>query len=160
MLELPYKGDNMSMFILLPDDGYLAALERSLTPENLSSWQQAMRAEGELNIQLPRFKIDCRYDLKNVLRAMGMPSAFSANDADFSGIDGNPHNLYISASAHQANIDVNEKGTEAAAATHVVGTPAGIPPSFIADHPFIFLIQDKTTGTILFMGRVSDPTAK
>lgn len=160
MLELPYKGENVSMVLILPDDGYLASIERSLTPENLSSWQHAMRGENEINIQLPKFKMDCRFDLTKVLNDMGMPSAFSADNADLSGIDGIPHNLYVSASAHQANIDVNEKGTEAAAATHVVGTPAGIPPSFIADHPFIFLIQDKATGTILFMGRVSDPTAK
>ena len=158
LLELPYKGENVSMFFLLPKDNDLSALERSLTPEKLSNWQNAMEKEGGLDIQLPKFKMDCRYDLKKILKEMGMPSAFSSTDADFSGIDGNHNNIYISSSAHQANIEVNEKGTEAAAATHVTGTYAGISPSFVADHPFIFLIQDKATGTILFMGRVSDPT--
>jgi serpin B len=111
---------------------------------------------------LPKFKMTQQFELQDTLGAMGMTLAFDAH-ADFSGMTGN-REFYISAAIHKAYIDVNEEGTEAAAATAVVmrsmmarmQQPA--PPVFRADHPFIFLIRDNRSGGILFMGRVTDPT--
>jgi serpin B len=108
---------------------------------------------------VPKFKMTSKFNLGSVLRAMGMTAAFSRN-ADFSGMTGN-RDLFISAVVHQAYVDVNEEGTEAAAATGVVMklTSAGPEriPIFRADHPFIFLIRDKASGSILFLGRVMNP---
>jgi serpin B len=104
--------------------------------------------------------METEYRLPGTLSAMGMPTAFMEGAADFSGMDGTK-NLYISDVIHKAFIDVNEEGTEAAAATAVVmrakGVAPGSLPVFRADHPFVFLIQDRDTGTILFVGRVADP---
>ena len=155
ILELPYEGNRLSMLILLPRAPDTVELERSLTPDNITQWRAGLRPEG-LEVRLPRFTFKCRYDLKPTLIQMGMPSAFDGS-ADFSGMDGT-HNLYIDTAVHQAYITVNEQGTEAGAATGVGVTFAGIPQMFVADHPFIFLIQDQETGAILFMGMVVDPT--
>ena len=111
------------------------------------------------SISLPKFEFDTKYFMKDTLRAMGMPTAFSMS-ADFSGMDGTL-NLYIDKVIHQAYIKVDEEGTEAAAATAVIVNEKGIGTpttnTFRADHPFIFIIQEKETGNILFMGRVVDP---
>ena len=110
-------------------------------------------------MQLPKFKLSSQLDLKPTLEAMGMPTAFG-NSADFSGIDGT-RNLFFSAVVHQAVVEVNEQGTEAAAATAGVmplGAAPKPPPIFRADHPFIFLIREKQTGSVLFLGRMADPT--
>ena len=109
-------------------------------------------------IYLPKFEFDTKYTLNENLKALGMPTAFSSK-ADFSGMDGRK-DLFISQVIHQAYVKVDEKGTEAAAATAVgLGATAARPTKiFIADHPFIFIIQEKETGNILFMGRVIDPT--
>jgi serpin B len=116
--------------------------------------------ETELDaIYLPKFEFDNKYSLNENLKALGMPTAFTWPGADFSGMDGT-YNLYIGNVIHQAYVKVDEKGTEAAAAT-VVNMLAGsaMPRNvFRANHPFIFIIQEKDTGNILFMGRVSDPT--
>ncbi len=160
ILELPYKGKALSMLVLLPDkaDG-LAALEAKLTAENLSRWQQQMR-QREVIVYLPRFEITSQFGLSDTLSAMGMPDAFTEN-ANFSGMDGT-RELFISDVLHKAFVEVNEEGTEAAAATGVI---VGItsrsllqPPIFRADRPFIFLIKDNATGSILFLGRLADPT--
>jgi serpin B len=155
ILELPYEGNRLSMLILLPRAPDTVELEKSLTPDNITNWRSWLRPE-ELEVQLPRFTLKCRYDLKPTLKQMGMPSAFNGS-ADFSGMDGT-QNLFIGTAVHQAYIKVNEEGTEAAAATGVGIRWVGVPQEFIADHPFIFLIQDKETGAILFMGKVVDPT--
>ena len=160
ILELPYKGKALSMLVLLPDkaDG-LAALEAKLNAENLSQWQQQMR-QREVIVYLPRFEITSQFGLSDTLSAMGMPDAFTEN-ANFSGMDGT-RELFISDVLHKAFVEVNEEGTEAAAATGVI---VGItsrsllqPPIFRADRPFIFLIKDNATGSILFLGRLADPT--
>ncbi len=160
ILELPYKGKALSMLVLLPDkaDG-LAALEAKLNAENLSRWQQQMR-QREVIVYLPRFEITSQFGLSDTLSAMGMPDAFTEN-ANFSGMDGT-RELFISDVLHKAFVEVNEEGTEAAAATGVI---VGItsrsllqPPIFRADRPFIFLIKDNATGSILFLGRLADPT--
>ena len=161
ILELPYAGDELSMLVLLPKkvDG-LKGLERVLTKENLAKWTADM-GEIEVKVYLPRFKITSRFRLDSTLEAMGMGDAFDAAKADFSGIDGKEHWLFIGAAIHKAFVDVNEQGTEAAAATGIVFGLTSMPPPpliFRADHPFFFMIRDNRRGNILFLGRVVDPT--
>jgi len=159
VVELPYAGDDLSMIVLLPrnTDG-IGALEGELAPARLAEWTQALR-EREVVVSLPKFKLTCAFSLKETLAAMGMTGAFSSK-ADFSGMDGS-RLLFISAVEHKAFVDVNEEGTEATAATADVEEQKGIRemPVFRADHPFVFLIRDKHTGSILFLGRVANPAA-
>jgi serpin B len=160
ILELPYEGDDLAMLILLPRrvDG-LAELEKALIPENLNQWITYLR-ERKIEVFVPKFKLASSFSLKEALVAMGMRDAFDQSTANFAGMDGTTL-LYISAAIHQAVAEVNEEGTEAAAATGIVMGLKAIPepsPTFRADHPFIFLIRDNRTGSILFMGRVVDPT--
>jgi len=163
LLALPYVGRRLEMIILLPRsrDG-MGQLENSLTAASLSAWTSGMR-DQQVNVALPKFKMSSGFALGEALRALGMKDAFDPDRADFSGMDGNSHWLYISAVLHKAFVDVNEKGTEAAAATAVVVMARGLarpvepPREFRADHPFLFLIRDSTTGSILFMGRVAKP---
>lgn len=152
------------MVVLLPEkvDG-LSDMEAKLSVDNLRKWSQAMNLE-EVIVFLPKFKTEFEFELKETLRSLGMVSAFDAQSADFSGMTGGK-DLFISAVLHKAFIDVNEKGTEAAAATGVIMTPKSAPnikprklPVFRADHPFVFLIRDNRNGAILFLGRVIDPT--
>lgn len=158
VLELPYVGDVLSMLVLLPEavDG-LAALEQDLTPENLETWTKTLRKE-KVEVFLPRFRMTSEFNLTDVLQAMGLASAFDPEQADFSGMIGR-RELFLSAVVHKAFVEVNEQGTEAAAATGVaVGvTSVPITPTFRADHPFLFLIRDNRTGSILFLGRVTNP---
>ncbi|MBN2015078.1 MAG: serpin family protein [Candidatus Altiarchaeota archaeon] len=162
ILELPYSGGELSMLILLPKDDDITSLEESLSAEKLSAWRKALREEKIDELYLPRFKFETKYFMAETLKAMGMLTAFSY-EADFSGMDGK-RDLYISSVIHQAFVGVNEEGTEAAAATAVIMTLSATPEPqeriiFNADHPFIFIIQQKSSGNILFLGRVSDPTA-
>ncbi|HET6441808.1 MAG TPA: serpin family protein [Phycisphaerae bacterium] len=158
-LELPYRGDRLAMVVLLPKakDG-LAALEASLSADKVAEWVGKLHRR-EVQVALPRFKTTAEFSLKDTLVAMGMAAAFGG-DADFSGMTG-AKDLFISAVVHKAFVDVNEEGTEAAAATAVVMGRAAMPepaPVFCADHPFLFLIRDTKTGAILFFGRILDPT--
>ena len=156
MIELPYSGNELSMLFLLPKDDNLAALESSLSIKNLSGWKKDLRSEI-VKVFIPKFKFETKYLMSEDLKAMGMPTAFM--HADFSGMDGTKK-LFIDTVIHRAFIEVNEEWTEAIAATGVgmaVGAPRKI-PEFRADHPFIFLIQEKKTGNILFMGRIVNPT--
>lgn len=159
-LELPYAGDRLAMVVLLPTaaDG-LPAFERAVTAEAIGRWLSRLTPRP-VDVSLPRFKVEAGFELQDVLSAMGMPAAFGGG-ADFSGINGR-RDLSISAVIHKAFADVNEAGTEAAAATAVAMTRSAVvrpepPVRFRADHPFLFLIRDKTTGSILFLGRVSHP---
>lgn len=158
IIELPYKGEEISMLVILPADN-LNAIESTLTPEKLSEWKSHLKEEKLDSIYLPKFEFKTTYMMNGALSEMGMPAAFSSG-ADFSGMDGSK-NLSISAVIHQAFVKVDEEGTEAAAATAVViGVTAALPSKmFRADHPFIFIIQEKKTGNILFMGKIVDPTA-
>jgi serpin B len=160
-LELPYAGDALAMFVLLPRDrDGLPRLEGALTPEALSQWTTALRSR-EVAVTMPKFKLACQFSLADVLEKMGMSDAFSTN-ADFSGMTGR-RDLQVSAVIHKAFVDVNEEGTEAAAATGVVMTLTAMPAppvAFRADHPFLLLIQHKPSGSILFMGRVADPVGE
>jgi serpin B len=159
LLELPYKGDAVSMIILLPKENDLTMVEQTLNKENLSIWLDSMYP-ANIDICLPKFTFKTEYNLKNILIDMGLDIAFSSN-ADFSGMNGYG-GLFIEKVLHKAFVEVNEEGSEAAAATtvHVLETAMPGPTKvFDADHPFIFLIQHKETDTILFMGSVENPLA-
>jgi len=159
-LELPYVDNELSMIILLPKkfDG-LAAFEKTFTLENLSRWLAKPR-RCEVIVSIPKFKMTSQFSLADVLKSMGMADAFIPDVADFSGINGK-RDLFISAVIHKAYVDVSEEGTEAAAATGVImkTTSAGPTqtPVFRADHPFVFVIRDNHSGSILFIGRVLNP---
>jgi serpin B len=158
IVELPYKGDELSMLVILPMEiEGIKELEKILTAEKLNTIISKMRT-GQIKIYLPKFKIDWgTFSLNNALIALGMPDAFDRgeNPADFSGIDGKGE-IWISDVFQKACIEVNEEGTEAAAGTAVVLT-LHLDMVFRADHPFIFIIKDNRTGSILFMGRVMNP---
>lgn len=160
ILELPYAGGDLSMLVLLPSQvNGLGKLEASLTLENLNRWSRVLWAH-EVQVFLPKFKIEFPMKLNETLKAMGMQDAFEST-ADFSGLDGSKL-LFIKAVLHKAFVEVNEEGTEAAAATAVVvkARSMGPPPAvFRADHPFVFLIRENLTGNILFLGRLVNPTA-
>lgn len=162
VLGMRYSGDDLSMLVLLPrETNGLSKLEAQLTPENLALWTTKMPVK-KVQVFLPKFKATSEFSLGDTLAAMGMPDAFDFRKADFSGMDGR-RDLYISKVVHKAFVDVNEEGTEAAAATAVVVTfgmaaPRPNPiPVFRADHPFLFLIRDNRTGSILFLGRMTNP---
>jgi len=160
LLELPYAGNELSMLILLPRNE-LSEVEPYLKADKIQDLMKDMRQE-EVDVYLPRFKFETKYLMggeKGILGRMGMPTAFSEMRADFSGMTGKP-DLYITEVVHQAFVEVNEEGTEAAAATGIImGAKAVLMKKvFRADHPFIFFIQEKQTGAILFLGRVMDPT--
>ena len=160
-LELPYHGGGRSMVVLLPKqaDG-LGALEAALTGENLAGWVKGL-SQRRVDVELPRFKLSEGFELREALSAMGMSDAFDPARADFSGMTGR-RDLTISAVIHKSFVDVNEAGTEAAAATAAVMSRAisAIEPKpvvFHADHPFVVLIRDRETGSVLFLGRVTEP---
>ena len=161
LVELDYAGGEVSMVLLLPQavDG-LPALEQRLSGDTLPQWLTQLQASParEADLYLPRFKTNCRLQLARTLAQMGMPLAFSP-EADLSGMDGSK-TLSIDKVIHQAFVDVNEEGTEAAAATAVTMKRTAIlrTPVYRADHPFLFLIREKQTGSILFVGRLADPT--
>jgi serpin B len=159
ILELPYKEKHFSMVILLPDklDG-LAELEEKLTGDTLRKWLSGLRQQ-EVHVSLPRFKVTSQFRLGEVLQSMGMTQAFTFPAADFSGMT-NQENLFIQAVIHQAWVDVNEEATEAAAATELyaaAGSEAAMSSTFRADHPFVFLIRENQTGSILFLGKMTNP---
>jgi serpin B len=156
ILELPYKGDNISMLIILPNN--IETFERSLRLEKLDEYRAEMKEEKLDEICLPKFEIDTKYSLVEPLSALGMHTAFG-EAADFSGMTGK-RELFISKIVHQAYVKVDEKGTEAAAATAVIINLTAIPERkvFRADHPFIFIIQEIETGNILFIGRIVNPS--
>jgi serpin B len=162
VLELPYWGDGkaeLAMALVLPKarDG-LAALEARLSLARLEGWVKALRSQ-RVAVALPRFKAEASFRLEQVLRDLGLDQLFSAKAADLSGISPE-RGLHLSAVVHKTYIKVDEKGTEAAAATAITGKGAGAPAEpleFRADHPFLYFIRDTKSGTLLFVGRVTDP---
>ncbi len=172
-LELPYTSrsesfpgyHDLSMIIFLPKkiEG-LVKFEEGLNGSNVERWINELMATRpvEVIVSMPKFTTTSEFELTNTLSAMGMPSAFSPGAADFSGMTSTKE-LFLDKAIHKAYVDVNEKGTEAAAVTALV-MEFGIEPDkpkpkkFIVDHPFIFLIRDNQTGSILFVGRIVDPT--
>jgi serpin B len=161
-VELPYLGDSLALTVIVRDD--LAVFETKLTP---TLFDQVIRAlEGtDVELTFPRFGIETSAGLGDALSAMGMPLAFDPEQADFTGIamPSSEPPLYISRVIHQANIDVDEKGTEAAAATAVVMATGGGAPEWITfnvDRPFLFALRDTATGAVLFLGRVVDASTR
>jgi serpin B len=158
-VELPYLGGALAFTVIVPDD--LAAFEATLDAAALDALTAALE-DRTVSLSLPRFGMETKASLADALRALGMPIAFDRSRADFSGITA-AEQLVIADVIHQANIDVDEKGTEAAAATAVVmettSAPAEEPVTVRADRPFLFLLRDLPTGAVLFLGRVSDPSA-
>ena len=161
ILEMPYADNALSMVVLLPKDKEgLAELEKRITHDDLRDSTRGLRPR-EVSVFLPRFTMTSQFSLKDVLQSMGMTLAFDEGRADFSRMS-RSEQLFISAVVHKAFVDVNEEGTEAAAATGVIMAPTAAPvqeepPVFRADHPFVFLIRDNRTGSIVFMGRVANP---
>jgi serpin B len=163
VLEMPYEhtsGKQLSMLVLLPKNNNLSVAENALDPKALPLITGKLESQ-RVKVWFPKFKLETEYRLPASLTALGMPAAFSPA-ADFSGMDGT-RNLFISDVIHKAFVEVNEEGTEAAAATAVImklsaAQPENPIPEFRADHPFTFLIQDNETGTILFIGRVVNPS--
>lgn len=168
ILELPYRGGSMSMVVVLPDSPTgLGAVEAGLSAQKLAEWRKALAAKRVL-VSLPRFEVSPEsIALKEHLVGLGMKNAFDGEKADFTGM-ANPEDprqrLKIDSVIHKAFVKVDEKGTEAAAATAVLMAVAGAAPApaepFRADHPFVYAIVDNTSGLVVFMGRVNDPTQK
>ena len=163
VLEMPYEhesGKELSMVVLLPKENDLSAAEDALTGDKFKEITSSIESQ-QVKVYFPKFKLETEYQLSDTLSEMGMPMAFTES-ADFSGMDGTT-DLSISNVVHKAFVEVNEEGTEAAAATAVVirltaEVGEELTPVFIADHPFIFMIQDDETGNILFIGRISNPS--
>jgi serpin B len=159
LLEIPYMGKQLSMIIILPNETtQLSKLEDELTTANLQSWLSGIN-ERFVDVDLPKFKVTWgTYDLIKPLQILGMRKAFKPG-ADFSGMDGTK-NFIMGLLLHKAFVEVNEEGTEAAAATAVTifgGSARARSYTFKADHPFLFAIRDNTTGSILFIGRILNP---
>ncbi|XP_010205246.2 serpin B10-like [Colius striatus] len=160
ILELPYVNNDLSMFILLPSDiTGLQKLERELTFENLSAWTSPELMEKmKMEVYLPRFTLEEKYDLKSTLSMMGMQDAFIEGQADFTGMS-EKGDLVLSQVFHKCYLEVNEEGTEAAAASSaaLASRSLGATIIFVADHPFLFFIRHNKTKSILFLGRFCSP---
>lgn len=158
-VALPYKGGLTEMILIIPDAGNYPAFESNLTADGYFEIQEALELQPVI-LKMPKFTFETSSSLKDTLVRMGMVDAFDPDNADFSGIDG-ARDLVVSDAIHKAFIAVNEEGTEAAAATVVIMTLTSMPMQegivLTIDRPFIYLIRDVPTGTILFLGRVLDP---
>jgi len=163
-VSLPYKGNNLSMVVVLPNtaDG-LPALEKKMTDQSISEWLTGLDRQQpqKVYLYLPKFKLETGYDLAAPCEKMGMKDAFTIGRADFSGMGWPVGDLWISQIKHKAVVEVNEEGTEAAAVTAVEMATKSVrnDPVFRADHPFLFLVRDNRSGAILFMGRMVNPGA-
>jgi len=156
IVELPYQGGELAMVVLLPK-GDAAELAAGLEPAVLAGWLASLGDPEKVEVILPKWKLAYRVELAEVLAALGMRAAFGAG-ADFSGMGGAAGALSISKVIHQADLEVDEEGTVAAAATAVVMRKAvEMPPVFRADRPFVYLLRHRPTGAILFLGLLSDP---
>ena len=163
VLQLPYSGDQLSMVLILPNDGQgLAQLERQLTFDKFKNLLSGLRKQKTI-IRIPKFTVETEYDLQPILKRMGMTEIFDDRVANFTNMVTpklNRQGVYVSDARHKAYIEVNEEGSLAAAATTVaVSTRSFVkrPFEFVADHPFMFLIRDNESGTILFMGKYVAP---
>ncbi|KAG8442443.1 hypothetical protein GDO86_011287 [Hymenochirus boettgeri] len=164
VISLPYVNSELSMIIILPDDiedgtTGLEKLERNLTHEKFAEWTDPTKMhQTEVEVSLPKFKLECSYDLKGLLCKMGMTDVFDQSKADLSGISGT-NNLVLSKVAHKCYVDVNEEGTEAAGSTAAVIMLRCIrfTPKFTCDHPFLFFIVHKESNSILFCGKFCSP---
>ena len=163
VLKMPYEGDRLSMLVILPDERHgIKQLEENLSAEQIEKWKQELRST-DVVISMPKFNMSIDYDLIPPLRNLGIYDVFDSVLADLTGIPSTGLNgLFVTGASQAAFVDVNEEGTEAAAVTTmslVIDSAPSAPEYFIADHPFIFIIQDDESGTILFMGRMYNPAA-
>jgi serpin B len=163
VLEMPYAGNKLALDIVLPNavDG-LPALAQTFTASAFAGWVSQL-GSPQVAVTLPKFSVDSRFNLTQTLSGMGMPAAFDIGPtpADFSGMDGK-NDLFIGIVVHEATVEVDETGTVAAAATGVGMSGAEAveePLTFDANHPFLFVLRDLSTGTLLFVGQVTDPSA-
>jgi serpin B len=158
ILELPYKGDDMSIYIVLPSENDIDGFENEFTFGYYNDLKDTLNSD-QVKISLPKFTFDTKTELKEPLKDMGIVDAFDTDKADFTGISASGE-LFISGVVHQTHIGVNEKGTEAAAVTMIDmdGSALYNKYEFKADHPFMFFIENKRTDCILFMGKVEKPT--
>ena len=158
-VQLDYNGNELSMLVVLPDEGAFADVESRLDPAFLDSLDDGLAREHVI-LTMPRFTFEWGAAIEGILQSMGIVDAFSGSSADFSGMDGT-RTLFIGSVVHKAFVAVDEAGTEAAAATAIVMVGSGMTqPTYVTvtiDRPFLFLIRDNATGAILFMGRVLDP---
>ena len=155
-VSLPYGDGKIGMYIFLPSaDANLDTFLDSLNTESWKNWISELR-EQKIWVQIPKFKLEYKTDLSDVLKALGMEVAFDKYQADFSGMSSDD-DLYISRVDHKAVVEVNEEGTEAAAVTNIGIAVTSLPPQFIVERPFFFAIRDNETKTVLFMGTVVDP---
>lgn len=165
VLRMPYDGDRLSMAVILPSDRTgLDQLMNSVTAEQIDAWLEGMHNNVEVIIQIPKFEVRTNYELIRPLVSMGVKDVFNDTTSDLSGMAKlePDQRLWVEKAVQSAYVKVNEEGTEAAAVTAIASSfTDSIPPPpivFIADHPFLFLIQDDESGTILFIGRMSDPS--
>ncbi|XP_028737941.1 leukocyte elastase inhibitor [Peromyscus leucopus] len=164
VLEMPYQGEELSMIILLPEDIEdtsmgLKKIEEQLTLEKLNEWTKRENLETiDVHVKLPRFKLEESYTLNSNLGRLGVQDLFSSDKADLSGMSGS-RDLFISKIIHKSFVEVNEEGTEAAAATGGIAMFCMLLPEeeFTVDHPFIFFIRHNPTANVLFLGRVCSP---
>ncbi|NXX30603.1 ANT3 protein, partial [Nicator chloris] len=161
VLELPYKGDDITMVLVLPSAGTpLEKVERDLTSEKLQGWIDSMK-EMSLFVYLPRFRVEDSFSVKEKLRKMGLEDLFSPENARLPGIIAEGRtDLYVSEAFHKAFLEVNEEGSEASAATAVTISGRSFPVNrkiFNANRPFLLFIREATLNTIIFMGRIADP---
>ena len=152
-VDVPYSSGEMSMTILLPDEGTFGEFEESLSARALERIFEDIEI-GHISLTMPLFELESEFSLDKTLAEMGMPDAFGA-EADFSGMTGT-RGLWVSKVVHKAFVSVDEEGTEAAAATAVMVLESE-PLLVTVDRPFIFLIRDRATGAVLFLGRVMNP---
>jgi serpin B len=153
-LALPYVGQAFRMLIVVPDNGRFAEVESRLSAEFLDGVRAAL-VNQDVTLSLPRFQAETDFPVGGPLKELGMEDAFS-DDADFSGIT-QADRLSITGAFHKAFVSVDEKGTEAAAATGIVGGTVSVPPPLVVDRPFLFLIEDVETKAVLFLGRIVKP---
>ncbi|XP_041064463.1 antithrombin-III [Carcharodon carcharias] len=161
VIELPYKGDDVSMVLILPTaEGSLRELEKQLTHEKVLGWLSQLRMT-DVDLSLPRFRVEDSFSLTNKLKAMGLVDLFSPEKANLPGlVEGFHNNFYVSDAFHKAFLEVNEEGSEAAAASAVMVMGRSLRPSleiFNANQPFLLLIREVAINAIIFMGRISDP---
>ncbi len=159
LVSLPYEGGNIEMIVILPAEGQFEAIQAKIDPDWLTSALDR-RGSRTVNLNMPKFKVESDFSLVDALSALGMPAAFQPDQADFSGMDGRK-DLYIGEVLHKAYVNVDEAGTEAAAATAVIMELAAAMPEqpviMSINRPFLFLIREVQSGTILFMGQVTQP---
>jgi serpin B len=158
VLEMPYEGGRLAMDVILPGfDVDFTAFEQGLTEAKVARWLGMLEAQRVI-VAMPRWRAETEINLKEALAGIGVRQLFDPMTADLSGIDGT-RTLFVSSAVHKAFVEVNEDGTEAAAATAVGISPTSLPaePIFTANRPFVYLIRDLDTGTTLFMGRLAEP---